>query len=300
MSGQKAPMSMVRTRILWFIPIVAVSIVAAVFVRYLADHGFVAEEYVLPIYAMILLVSGFLGIRIVNGLIDRIAKPTVGATHAQGIKNVFSIVSGIILVILAFAVFGFNLTGALIGAGFLGIVLGLAGQQVLGNVFAGLSLLVSRPFEIGDRVTLATSTYSLMGSTYSHETEVSGFTGTVQEIGIFFTRIMLDNGLSTVFPNSVVLGSLVMNYSKTDLRRVRVRMYLDTKLDFERFRAGLLESLKKHDEIDGARSSVEIAGIGASGLEIAISVWTRSEVNEPISTMVIREGMKAQQALSAA
>jgi small conductance mechanosensitive channel len=282
-------------RILEFTVIAAAVLVLALLVRYLADRGMVSEDYVLPIYAGIVLIGGYLAIRVVNRIIERIVEPTLGATRTQGVKNLFEVVAGVVLVVSVFGLFGVNLTAALIGAGFLGIVLGLAAQQVLGNIFAGLSLLVSKPFEIGDRVKLATSSYGLTGSTYAHESETSGFVGVVQDVGIFFTRVLLDNGNPAIFPNSVVIGAMIVNYSKVVLHTVRVRMDLDKKTDYDSFKSRLLESLKKHEIIDGERSSMEIVDIGAATYQVVIAVWTKGESEEPIRTLLIREAMRVRQ-----
>jgi small conductance mechanosensitive channel len=300
MSDSKNPPSMMRARILEFILILLAALVVALLARNLADRGLVPESYILPIYVTIVLVGGYLVIRIVNGIIERVVEPTLGATRAEGVKNLFQVVAGIVLIVFVFAMFGVNLTAALIGAGFLGIVLGLAAQQVLGNIFAGLSMLVSKPFEIGDRVTIATSSYGLTGSTYAHESQASGFIGVIQDVGIFFTRVLLDNGTPAVFPNSVVIGALIINYSKITLRTVRVRMDIDKKMDYDKFKARILESLKKHDTIDARESSIEVVDVGATTYEVVIAVRARSEFEEPVRTLVIREGMKVQEVLSGA
>jgi small conductance mechanosensitive channel len=294
LNAPKPQAGLVKSKIPSFVLIIIAAVAVALLAKYAADHRYVPESFVLPIYAVIVLVAGYLAIRIVNGLLERIAEPTLGATHTAGVKNVFSLVAGVVLIVLVFAIFGFNLTGALIGAGFLGIVLGLAGQQVLGNVFAGLSILVSRPFEVGDRIKLSTSSYGLTGSSYSQESDVSGFTGIVQEVGIFFTRVKLDTGLPAVFPNSVVIGALILNYSRISLRTVRVRMDLDKKIDFEKFKAKLLDSLAKYDTIDRERTTVEILVMGTTTYEIVVAVWTSNEFDEPVKTLVIREGLKAE------
>lgn len=95
------------------------------------------QDYVLPLYVIIVLVGGYLAIRIVNGIIERVVEPTLGVTRARGVKNLFEFIAAIVLVIFVFTVLGVNLTAALIGAGFLGIVLGLAAQQVLGTSSQG-------------------------------------------------------------------------------------------------------------------------------------------------------------------
>ena len=109
---------------------------------------------------------------------------------------------------------------------------------------------------------------------------------------------MLDNGTPAVFPNSVVLGALIVNHSKGTLRTVRVRMDIGKKVDYDIFRSRFLESQRKYDIIGAEKSSVEIVDVGATTYQIVITVWTRSEFEEPVRTLVIREGMKIQEELS--
>ena len=290
-----------RARILdSIIAVIFAGIIIALFVHYMASFGLVSRIYVLPIYTIIVLVSGYLVIRLIDRILERVVEPTLGATRTHGIKNAFQLVAGIVLIVFVFSVFGVNLTAALIGAGFLGIVLGLAAQQVLGNIFAGLSLLVSRPFEIGDHIRLATSSYGTTGSTYSHESEPSGFTGVVQDVGIFFTRIRLDSGLPAVFPNSAVIGSMVANYSKMETRVVRVRMDLDKKLDYERFKTVMLEALKKYDSIDQAKTRMDVVDVATGTYQVVIEVSAKTESDEPIKTILITESIKVERQLSPA
>lgn len=286
-----------RSRLIEFILVLIASSAVALLASYLANRKLVPESYVLPIYAIIVLVGGYLAIRIVDGIIERVVEPTLGTTRTKGVRNLFQVLAAILLVVFVFAMFGVNLTAALIGAGFLGIVLGLAAQQVLGNAFAGLSMLVSKPFEIGDRVTIATSSYGLTGSTYAHETQPSGFTGVVQDLGIFFTHVLLDNGTPAIFPNSVIIGALILKHSKDTLRAVRVRMDIDKRVDYDKFKSEFLDSQASFDIIDAEKSSVEIVDVGATTYQVVITVWTRSESDEPVRTLVIREGLKVQREL---
>jgi small conductance mechanosensitive channel len=286
-----------RRRALELLLVTAASVVAAIFAKYLSSEGVIPTGYALPTYALILLIGGYLGIRVINKALQMVVEPTLGVTRTEGIKNTFELVAGIILIIATFALFGFNLTAALISAGFLGIVLGLAAQQVLGNIFAGLSMLVSKPFEIGDRVTIATSNYGLTGSTYSHESQVSGFNGVVRDVGIFFTRVVLDDGTPATFPNSVVIGALVVNHSRAVGRSVKVRFDLDRRVDFDKFRATFLEQLSLQPKLSGAKSSVEVADLGASTYQVLATVWAEGDV-EPVRTSVIEGAMKAQAELS--
>src|SRR5207253_5017717 len=66
----------------------------------------------------------------------------------------------------------------------------------------------------------------------------NGFTGIVQDVGIFLTHVLLDAGTPAVFPNSVIISSLIINHSRVIWRVVRVRIDLDkVKMNFSRFRS---------------------------------------------------------------
>lgn len=249
-----------------------------------------------PIYAIILLVGGFLITRIINAIISRTVDPTLGRTRGRGAKNFFEIIIAILVLVSIFAIFGFNITSWLIGAGFIGIVLGLAAQQVLGNIFAGVSLLASRPFEIGDRITLVTTSYGMTGSSYSHENMPNGFSGVVQDVGIFYTKLTLDDGIPVVLPNSAVIASLVMNHTRVQLRVVRIRMDLDKKIPFNDFKTQLtsLFQSKPNELIEPSSVHVDMVDVGLTTYQVAIWVWSKSRLEEPVKTILIQYALEVQ------
>jgi small-conductance mechanosensitive channel len=298
MSRQAAGSTSVKGKLLEIIFLIAGSIIAASLAYVLSLRGLIPEEFVLPIYVVVVLAGGYLAIRIISAMLETVIAPRLGVTPTHGIKNLFQIVAAIALVAITATIYNYNVSSILIGAGFLGIVLGLAAQQVLGNVFAGLSLIISRPFEIGDRITLATSSYGVLGTTYAHEAQVNGFTGVVSDIGIFFTEVLLDDGNPSVFPNSVVLGSLVINHTRSPSHTVRVRLDVDKKVDYAAFRSKVLDSLQRYDKVETQRSSIETVDLGATTYQVAITVWTGNKDNDPVRTFMIQEAMKIIKELS--
>jgi small conductance mechanosensitive channel len=280
--------------------LIIVLVAAAGVLSVLNVAGVVPRSFVLPSYSLIILTVGYLGIRIVATILVRAAEPQIGATRTRGIKNLFEIVVAVIVFVAAVATLGINITGVLVGAGFLGIVLGLAAQQVLGNVFAGLSLVASRPFEIGDRVTLGTGSYGLTGSTYSHESDVNGFTGVVTDVGIFYTDVRLDDGTPAIFPNSVVIGALVINHSRIALRTVQARINLDKRIDFETFKKRFLDSLKDEHVVDVGKSTVEIVDTADTTYQVKLIVWAGTPVVEPVKTMIYQKALELQKQLEPA
>jgi small-conductance mechanosensitive channel len=105
-----------------------------------------------------------------------------------------------LLAVLANA--GVNVTGLMTGLGIGGIAVALAVQNVLGDLFASLSIILDKPFEPGDFII------------------VGEFLGAVETIGLKTTRIRSLSGEQIIFSNSDLLKSRVRNYKRMAERRV--------------------------------------------------------------------------------
>jgi small-conductance mechanosensitive channel len=138
----------------------------------------------------------------------------------------------------------------------------------------------------------------LLGTTYAHEAQVNGFTGVISDIGIFFTEVLLDDGNPSVFPNSVVLGSLIINHTRSPSHTVRVRLDVDKKVDYTAFRSKMLDSLRGFDQVETQESNIETVDLGATTYQVAITVWTKNKDNEPIKTFMIQSAMRVIKELS--
>ena len=89
---------------------------------------------------------------------------------------------------------GLAIDHVLVGAGFAGVVLGIAAQQSLGNVFAALVLLLARPFKVGDHVRIRSGA---LGGV---------FDAWVLEIGLVYVTMRTEDGVFK-FPNSSILAA---------------------------------------------------------------------------------------------
>ncbi len=101
-----------------------------------------------------------------------------------------------ITLLVALSVAGVQARTLLVGGAFTAVILGLAAQQTLGNLFAGVVLLSARPFRVGDRV-------RLQGGPLAGQIE-----GTVSSQGLLYTTFVTGEG-SVMVPNSVVLNVAV-------------------------------------------------------------------------------------------
>lgn len=110
---------------------------------------------------------------------------------------VIRLVTVAVALVVALSLAGVDPRTLALGGAFTAVILGLAAQQTLGNVFAGTVLLSARPFRVGDRV-------RLQGGPIAGQIE-----GTVGALGLLYTTFVTDEG-STMVPNSVVLNVAVL------------------------------------------------------------------------------------------
>ncbi len=116
-----------------------------------------------------------------------------------------------ITVLIALSVAGVNTASLIAGSAFTAVVLGLAAQQTLGNLFAGLVLLTARPFRVGERVRLQAG--ALGGI---HE-------GIVSSLGLMYTTLARGED-QVMIPNSGVISAVVVPLKEPEPVDVRVRL----------------------------------------------------------------------------
>ncbi len=120
----------------------------------------------------------------------------------------------VIVVIAALRIAGVNPKTLAVGGAFTAVVLGLAAQQTLAHVFAGLVLLTTRPFTVGDRV-------KLRGGSTAGEVE-----GIVSSLGLFYTTLV-NGGDRTLIPNNVIMMLAVIPISEPERVELRAKFNAD-------------------------------------------------------------------------
>jgi small-conductance mechanosensitive channel len=119
-----------------------------------------------------------------------------GSTHAEVVRYAIVLVGGILTIVITLLLFKIPVTQLLVGGAFAAVIVSIAGQQSLSNIFAGVVLLWSRPFLVGDTILLRSG--ALGGQ---HE-------GIVTEIGITYLKLRMEDGVVSL-PNSQVLAAAV-------------------------------------------------------------------------------------------
>ncbi len=118
-------------------------------------------------------------------------------------------------VIAVFAELGMKTTSIIAVLGAASLTVGLALQGTLGNVAAGVMLLMLRPYRVGDLV------------------ELAGRTGKVLMLDLFVTVLDAADGLRLTIPNGKIFGEVIVNYTTTGKRRVELKFGLDYEDDLD-------------------------------------------------------------------
>ena len=124
------------------------------------------------------------------------------ATSMAALGFIVKLVLWAVILLLALDNLGVDITALVAGLGIGGIAVALAVQNVLGDLFASLSILLDKPFVIGDFII------------------VDDLLGTVERIGLKTTRVRSLYGEQLIFSNSDLLNSRIRNYKRMFERRI--------------------------------------------------------------------------------
>jgi small-conductance mechanosensitive channel len=121
----------------------------------------------------------------------------------------------VIAIIVALRIAGLKGSALVVGGGFTAVVVGIAAQQVLGNMLAGIVLITNRPFRVGDRV-------RLQGGVLAGQTD-----GVVGSLGLFYTTLV--SGADRILvPNGVLIQCAVTPLREPDRVEFRARFSAGT------------------------------------------------------------------------
>jgi small-conductance mechanosensitive channel len=132
----------------------------------------------------------------------RMDKDASGATTITFLGFVARFILWAVVLLLVLDNLGVNITGLIAGLGIGGIAVALAVQNILGDLLAALSIMLDKPFVIGDRIV------------------VDKLTGTIEHIGLKTTRVRSIDGEELIFSNNDLLKSRIHNFKRMQERRI--------------------------------------------------------------------------------
>lgn len=139
------------------------------------------------------------------------------------------------------------------------LAVGLALQNQLSSLAAGVLLLITRPFKIGDMV------------------EVGGSTGAVERISILSTRLKGYNGTIITMPNGQIWGNKIINYHETPTRRIELIIGIGYEDDIKKAK-GLLDQIMADEKRILAKPapSVALSELADSSVNFTVLSWVNN------------------------
>lgn len=276
--------------------VLAIAVAAGLFVLFDAINSrtlnlsqFNGTDILLLEAGAILLVAYLLS-RAVTGAANALMRRQGEVSRGHVVRLFLNLVIAIGAVLALFKLAGVSIESIFLGSALAGIVLGLAAQTVLANVFAGLLLVVADPFRPGDRISLVSSNYGAIAPSYPHEIMYPTYGGTVEDVGLIYTILRQDTGGIVKVPNSVVLGALVLRPTVGGVRSHRVRMTFPRSIAVTTVESVLtdLRATFQDPQAPGSRLTLEVVDISATTWDGVVIVWTAATDEASIRDRVLR------------
>lgn len=179
----------------------------------------------------------------------------------QLLRNVVAVLIVTFGIVTVLSQFGFDILSVIAGLGIAGLAVGFAAQATLANIIAGVTILIERPFRIGDWV------------------EINGQTGKVMAIALRTTRLRTRDNIYTVIPNASVAEADIINYSAAGPLRMRVPLGIAYKERISMARELLLPLMERHELVlkePNMMPAVRLMGLGDSSVNLVMQFWVSS------------------------
>ncbi len=185
-------------------------------------------------------------------------------------------------------VVGFDLNGIIAGLGITGLALALAAKDTVSNMFGAVSIIIDRPFNLGDWI------------------KVDGIEGEVVDIGLRMTVLRTGQDTIITVPNANLVNSPIENFSQRRFRRVVMPFEFEGESDtdsLQQFCEQMLEIIKSDDRTVNEESSwVKIQSMGSSSILVQANFYTQqsSDIQRAMSefTLVNARNLSSKLGLS--
>ena len=207
--------------------------------------------------ALVIIVVGVLVSRWVGRLADgRLARRDIEPPMRQLIVRALKIVVMLFAFVVALDKFGFQIAPLVAGIGVAGLGLGIALQGVLGNIVAGLNIILTRPFRVGEHIAVA------------------GVYGDVAAIELGATTLVHTDRSRVIIPNRKIVGEILHNFGT--MRQLTLSVAVGQPGDVSVLLAGVRQVVGMNPRVlKDPAPSIRIVQITDGGVQIAVQPWVR-------------------------
>ena len=244
---------------------------------------FNADTLEKTIHIIIILIVGLIVIYTVAYIIRKLL-PDKLSKQRKMIINRFVQYSGyIMLFLLIIAELEIKLAAIFGAAGIIGLVVGVASQNSLGNIISGFFLISEKSFELGDMIRIGNNM------------------GIVHSIDLLSIKIKTPDNLLLRIPNQAVISNELINVTKFPIRRLDFDISVAYKEDLKKVKA-IIENVAKNNplSLDEPEPLVTFKNFADSGMIIQVGIWferdnliqTRNSIFVEIKDALYAEGIE--------
>lgn len=207
--------------------------------------------------AVLSVVISLILIKVLTKALNRFLGRSKLDTSLQALlRNLFKGALWSVAVIVVLGCLGIEVTSLVAVLSVIGLAFSLALQNFLSNVAGGIQLLASHPFAVGDFV------------------DVGVCSGTVEEIGMFYTKVVTPDNKLVQLPNSAIVTANITNFSAQPTRRVELKVSASYDAPTERVTALLAKMAADHPLVlDEPEPAVHVEQYGGSAVCYVMRVW---------------------------
>ena len=202
------------------------------------------------------------------------------------LENLYRVLIALFAVLAVLDLLGVPVASLIAGAGLVGLAISLAAQSTLTNLIAGVTLVLERPFSVGDFIILG------------------DFSGTVEKISLRSTRLRTPDNVAVTVENSKVCAEYIQNSNDRDSRLWTFTLRLPYEVSCEKLDAlcaQIRDILLQDGGIKSEPLSVTVDEVGQDGVKLLVRCYTTTadymvylqihdRVNRRILTLLEREG----------
>ena len=243
---------------------------------FLADPD-VVKKILLFVGAIIIL---FVGIKLIGRLLNKLKKSKAFDKMSPDLRSILHstlrIVLYLVLILSVVAMIGVPMASILAVVGSVGLAIGLALQGSLSNLAGGLMIMLFHPFHIGDFIT------------------TEDMSGTVREIGLFYTTIETIDNRRIMLPNANLSNNAIDNATANETRRLDLSFPLTQEADFEQAKAILLPLAEQPETLDApAAPEVVITSLTPLAQTVTLRLWCKTSDYWTLNYRLQAQAMKA-------
>ncbi|QXD14614.1 mechanosensitive ion channel family protein [Rhodocaloribacter litoris] len=167
------------------------------------------------------------------------------------------------ITLMVLANFDINITALLAGFSIVGIAVGFAAKDTLENFISGVTILLDRPFRVGDRIV------------------IEGIYGTVEEITLRSTRVRTLNNEILVMPNIQMINQKLINHTMLGILRVEIPFGIAYKEYPEEARKVVLRLTEGDDRLHpNYPPECVVTGLGDSSVDMSLRLYLKNPLQE--------------------